>query len=267
MIANIGMNTVRHIQWCGAALQIFHLTLWRKNEDLLLEDIALDSLDKLVRALWQFTLPVAQLLNPGDHLTVRASRFAASFEVPVAGDTEIRRALHVMCANLNLSQPVVQAKHCCMQRLVAVQLWRGDKIFDPSILGPPQCVDMSQRQVAVVVIIQHDAERDKIVNLADISPALLQFAVDTRQVLLPGLNLRVDTRPLHFLLQRATYFINIGLPFAPLLFYSPCKPGILIWFQVREGQVFQFRLHQRHTQAPGQRSVYLHGLTGLILLL
>ena len=79
------------------------LAFGRKDENLLLEDVSLDGLDKFIGALRQFALPFAQLFNPGDHLMVGEPGFATPFHVPVAGDAVICGALHIMRANLNLS--------------------------------------------------------------------------------------------------------------------------------------------------------------------
>src|SRR5579875_1409121 len=69
VIADIRMNAIRQIERSRASWQVFDLTLGRKNENLLLEYISLDGLHKLIRVLWQAALPLAQLLNPGNHFT------------------------------------------------------------------------------------------------------------------------------------------------------------------------------------------------------
>src|SRR5690242_15513958 len=71
MITDIRMDTISHIQRSRAAWQIFDLTFRRKNKNLLLEEIILNGLVKLIGTLLrQFALPLAQLLNPGDHFTI-----------------------------------------------------------------------------------------------------------------------------------------------------------------------------------------------------
>src|SRR5581483_1170700 len=101
--------------------------------DLLLEDIAFYSFDKLVRVLRQLALPVAQLLDPGNHLAGREARASAFLHIPVAGDSAVRDTLHLMRANLNLRELVIQAKDRGMQGLIAIEFWRSDEILDAPI--------------------------------------------------------------------------------------------------------------------------------------
>ena len=76
-----------------------------------------------------------------------------------------------MRANLHLRQSILQAEYRCMQRLVSIQLGRGDKILDAPLFRPPETVDMAQSQVAVGGSIDQDTEGDQIVDLAQVGLA------------------------------------------------------------------------------------------------
>jgi len=56
-------------------------------------------------------------------------------------------------------------------------------------------------------------------NLADIAAVLLQFAIDARQMFLPGVNLGMYTGSIHFFLQNTTDFIAVGLLLESFLFH------------------------------------------------
>ena len=86
------------------------------------------------------------------------------FQVPGAGDAIIGGTLHIMRTNLNFRELVIQAENGCVQGLVAIQLRCGDKVFDATILRPPQSMDMAERQVAVLNRVNQDAEGDEVMD-------------------------------------------------------------------------------------------------------
>ncbi len=75
-------------------------------------------------------------------------------------------------------------------------------------------------------------------DLAQFAPALFQLAVDTGQVLLPGMHLGMDIGLVHLFLQRLADLIDSRLAFAPLRFHSACKFRIPFRLKVTERQVF-----------------------------
>ena len=77
----------------------------------------------------------------------------------------------------------------------------------------------------------------------------------------------MDASLVHLLLKRVTNRVDGGLPLASFLFNLTRKLRKLLRLQVTEGQVFQFRLHQRHSQAASQRRVDFPSLARLVLLL
>src|SRR6266487_2716652 len=106
-----------------------------------------------------------------------ASR-SALLQVPMAGYAIIRNTLHLMGANLDFRQLIIQAEDCRMQRLIAIQLGRSNKVFYPSIFRTPQRMDMPQSQIAIVNRVYQDTVGDEIMNLAELTTALLQFTID-----------------------------------------------------------------------------------------
>src|SRR5258708_1014047 len=97
--------------------------------------------------------------------------------------------LHLLRANLYLRQLIIQAEHRRMQRLVAIHLRRSDKVFDASILGTPQGMDMPQSQVAILHGVDQYTVGDQVMNLAEFFSTLLQLAIDAGEMFLPGMYL------------------------------------------------------------------------------
>ena len=126
---------------------------------------------------------------------------------------------------------------------------------------------MPQGQVAIVDRVHQNAIRHQVVYLAQLAAAVFQFPVNAGQVFLPGVHLGMYASLVHLLFKRLTNRVDGGLPLASFLFNLTRKLRKLLRLQVTEGQIFQFRLHQRHPQAASQRRVYFPRLARLVLLL
>src|SRR5579875_2944596 len=154
-----------------------------------------------------------------------------------------------------------------MQRLVTIELGSSYEVLDATIFGTPEGVDVTKREVAVLLGVDQNAEGDNIVNLAQLTSVLLQLAVNASQMLWPKRNFGRNTRALHLFIQRATDLIDIRLAAAQFLLHFAFETGIFFRLQVAEGEVFQFGLYQRHTEPTSQWSIDFHRFSRRVLLL
>ena len=120
-------------------------------------------------------LPVEELLAQQGHLLVEAlvarpaPRLAAAFFVlPVRGDAEVRRAVHLGRADLDLQRLAGRPDDFCVQGLVAVGLRFGDVVVEAARHGHPDLVDDAQRVVAVGDGGDDHAQGDQVVDLAQV---------------------------------------------------------------------------------------------------
>src|SRR5258707_15760427 len=102
-----------------------------------------------------------------------------------------------------------------MQRLVAIHLRRSDKVFDASIFGTPQGMDMPQSQVAILHGVDRSTVGDQVMNLAEFFPTLLQLAIHGRETFMPGMHLSCYARFLHLIAQGLAALLDTSLVPAP----------------------------------------------------
>ena len=110
---------------------------------------------------------------------------------PVRRDAEVRRAVHVARADLDLVQLLARAEHRRVQRLVAVRLRLRDVVLDALLHRRPPVVDHAERVVAVRHRVDEHADREQVVDLLVRPLALLHLLVDRPEVLRPARDLDV----------------------------------------------------------------------------
>src|SRR5437667_9260197 len=89
--------------------------------------------------------------------------------MPVHCHTIFCGLMHFMGAYLDLYELIVQTEDGCMQCAITIWLGIGDKIFDASIFGLPESMDVPKGNVTICWRLYQDAECDQIMNLIDIS--------------------------------------------------------------------------------------------------
>ena len=107
LVADVGVDAIREVQWRRTARHLFDLALWREDVDLVLKDVGLERVDELLRSARDVLLPVHQLTQPGD-LGVELLVLAQAFLVaPVRGHAVLGHLVHLVGASLDLERPTI----------------------------------------------------------------------------------------------------------------------------------------------------------------
>ena len=92
-VADVGVDPVREVERRRAGGQVLDVAAGREHEDLVLEDVELDSLDELGRVR-DVALPVHQLPEPGQLGVVLPIGLRALLVAPVRGDAHLADLVH-----------------------------------------------------------------------------------------------------------------------------------------------------------------------------
>ena len=199
------MDAEGEVEGGAAGGHVLEFALGRVGEDLVLEDVALDGLDVLLRA-GQVALPVDELAQPGEALGVAAvagveaagragAAGAALLVAPVGGDAELGFGVHVAGADLDLQRARGGPVDGGVQRLVAAGLGVADVVVEFAGDGPPEAMDDAEHLVALVEPVDEDAHGEQVVDLAEAlaeGGVLLDLLVDGVDVLDAPADVGVD---------------------------------------------------------------------------
>ncbi len=175
------MDLISQVQHRRALGQIQHVALGRVNEDLLLEEIALDGGDQRDRIGAELLIQLGDLRDPADQLAHpfrRAAVYVLAARRPLQPerrDAMLGGAMHLMGADVYLGQAPLQRKDHGVEGLVAVGLGSGDVVA--VAVGAPKRVDDGERAVAVVRGRQQDAESEQIVEQGNVGAVLVGLTV------------------------------------------------------------------------------------------
>ena len=98
---------------------------------------------------------------------------AAFFILPVRGDPDFGRAVHLPGANLHFQRLAMRAEHLGMQRLVHIRLRFGDIVGEHIRQRQPHAVHLPEHGVAGLYRIDDHADRFQVEDLAEIhAPAI-----------------------------------------------------------------------------------------------
>ena len=138
MVAHLGVHGIGEVEGRGAAPQAHDLPLGREDEDLVLEEIRAQILEKLtclphvlvsdpVQAPTYLVYPRVDALVIVTHLPIR---IAGPLVEPVGGYAVLGRVVHLVGTDLYLDGMGPQAYDRRVQGLVAVSLWRRDVVLE-----------------------------------------------------------------------------------------------------------------------------------------
>ena len=251
------MHAVGEVDRRRPLRQIDHLALRRDDVERLVERRLLVMTDP-VGAVGDFVLPGQQLAQPGDLLVVfvLVRPLAAFLVAPVRGDTQFGVLVHVPGADLDFQAAPVRAAHRRVQRTVVVALGIGDVVVEFPGDRRPQVVHDAERRIAVLEVVDDDAQGADVVDLRELDILLPHLAPDAVDVLRPPVNLGVvDTDRLQFRTYAGDGIADELFALAALLVEHPGDFLVDVRVQETEGEVFQFPLQFPDAEAVGQRRV------------
>ncbi len=125
-VADVGVHRVGEVERRRTRRERLDLALGREDVDLVVVEVELQALHELLRARG-LRLPLHEVANPVLRLPVRgglllAAGLAARLVHRVRRDTELRRAVHVDRAHLDLERLAARPDHRLLQRKVSVHI-------------------------------------------------------------------------------------------------------------------------------------------------
>ena len=136
--------------------------------------IALDELGRV----GDVALPVHELAQPGELGVVLAVGLGAFLVAPVGGDADLADLVHRVGPDLDLERLAVEGDDRGVERLVEVVLGDRDVVVELARDRPPERVDHAERRVAVADLVDEDADRVDVVDLAELGALALHLFLD-----------------------------------------------------------------------------------------
>ena len=260
-VAHVGVDAVGEVERARARRQVLDLAARREDEDLVLEDVELEALHEL-RGVGHLPLPVHELAHPGQLGVVVAVDARAFLVAPVGGDAHLRDAVHGVGPDLDLERLAVEGHHRGVEALVAVALGHGDVVVELAGDGPPQRVHDAERGVAVLELVDQDADGVHVVDLAELGALALHLLGDAGDVLGPAGQLGLDAGRAERLAKDRHGPLDVALAGAAARLELGRQLAVLGRLQDLEGEVLQLPLDLPDAQALGQRGVDLLRLAG-----
>ena len=147
------------------------------------EQVDLHHVEELVGVV-ELLLALHQLAQPVELRLVARAAPALVLVLPVGGDAELGVPVHLLGADLHLHALAVGADHRRVERLVAVGLRQRDVVLEAARHRRPGRVHDAERRVAgLAAALEHDAERDHVVDVVEGDALGLHLVVDRGQLL------------------------------------------------------------------------------------
>ena len=129
-----------------------------------------------------------------------------------------------------------------MQGLVVIGLRHGDVVLEAVRQWLPQAVDDTQDAVAVLDVVDDDADGEEVIDLAQVAVIFLHLFINAVKMLGPAVDFAVDVGFVEGLLEDVDGFVDDFFADVALLLHLVDEVVVLVRFEVAEGQIFQFPL-------------------------
>src|SRR3989344_1612074 len=95
------------------------------------------------------------------------------------GDTKLRLFVHLFRADLQFENGAVMRNDCRVERLIAVRLWKCDKVLDALGKRPPELMYDAKRAVAFFNRRHNNANSEQVVDGVDVPVAASELVEET----------------------------------------------------------------------------------------
>ena len=166
-VAEFSVDTKGEVQGSGARGHILEFATGRIDEDLVLENVSLEGFNELAGDR-KFTLPVDQLLEPGEVFALaRAGGGDAVLVPPVRCYSEFGFGIHVARPDLDLKRPRTGPIDSGVEGAVAAGFGVSDVVVELAGERPPEAMDDTESVVAVFRFVDDHTDGEQIVDLAE----------------------------------------------------------------------------------------------------
>ncbi len=259
-VADIGVDGVGEVDRRGTGRQLADLALRREDVDGVLVEVGAEGVHELTR--------VARVLLPLHHVPdprrgVLAGRLV--LVEPVRRDAELRDAVHLGSADLDLERVTAGPDHGGVEGLIPVELGHRDVVLEPARHRLPQRVDDADGAVAVLHRVHDHAQCREVVDLVELLALDGHLLVDGVDVLRPSGDLDGhDADVLELAIEERSRVGDHGVAVGAALVDELLDLGVAAGMERGEGEVLEFRLERVDTEAVRERCVDLEGLARLL---
>src|SRR5919112_341961 len=256
-VADLGVYVVGEVYGRRGAGKANHITVGRKDEDLIGDELALQRLHE-VAGVGRLLLPLHHTLEPGQavHLAVRETVLVH----PVRRDAVLRRRVHLRVPDLDLQELPFVGHDRRVQRLVHVELGHSYVVLEAARDRLPDRMYDAEGAVAVAHVVDDDPETGEVVDLVELLVAPDHFVVDGVEVLDPPVNFRLYPRlpqvPEELGRCPVDKRLPVPAPGGDEVLYLLVAPGV----EGGEGEVLEFPLYGVDPQPVREGGVDLQGL-------
>ena len=254
------MDRVGEVDRRRTGHQVDDLAGGREDEDLVGEEIELHGIQELV-GIREFLLPLDQLAKPVELRVVALGADPALLVFPVRRDPHLGIAMHLAGPDLDLHPLAELADHGRMEGAVAVRLRQGDVVLEPVRHRRPHRVNLPEHRITVFdLLIDDDAEPDRVVDLLDLEILALHLRVDGGDVLQAAEDLGRDVDLGELGRDHPDHVLDVGLALVPGDVQLRLELRRRVGLQAPERVILELLLHPVHAEPVGERHVDVHRL-------
>ena len=241
-MADVGVDAVGKVDGDRTLGQVDDVAPRRKNEDFVGKGVELQGVDEFFRIAR--VLPFQEVAQPAHFFieSVLVGRLVAFFITPMGGDAVFGDAVHFPGADLDFYRLPSRPDDCRVQGLVVIGLRHGDVVLEAVRQWLPQAVDDTQDAVAVLDVVDDDADGEEVIDLAQVAVIFLHLFINAVKMLGPAVDFAVDVGFVEGLLEDVDGFVDDFFADVALLLHLVDEVVVLVRFEVAEGQIFQFPL-------------------------
>ena len=260
------MDMEGKVQRRGAFGQFLDVAGWRVNVNFVMEEIHFQGVHELLGTGF-VTLTFENFIEPGELGQVLAVDSSVLLVQPVGRDAVLGLPVHLLRADLDLDALRVRAYDGGVQALVAVGLGHGDVVLEAALYGFPLLVHKTEHGVAVLHVLDDDAEGHDVVHLVQGEGLCEHLFVDAVLVFDAAVHLTSQSVGRQEILKHGDGLFD-ELLLDDLVILQPLGDlAVHVRPQILEAQILEITHDVVEAEAVGQGSIDVHGLLGDALLL
>ena len=251
-VADVGMDAVGEVDGNSPLGQVDDVAPRRKNEDFVGKSIELKGIDKFLGIAR--ILPFQEVAQPA-HLFIESILIGcliAFFITPMSSNTVFGNAVHFPSTDLDFDGLPSRPDDRRVQGLIVIGLRHGDVVLEAVRQGLPQAVDDAQDAIAVLDVVDDDADGEKVIDLAQVAVIFLHLLINAVKMLGPAVDFAMDMGFVEGFLEDVDGFVDDFFADVALLLHLVDEVIVFIRFEIAEGQIFQFPFDIEDPQAVGQ---------------
>ena len=259
-VADGGMNAIGKVNRCSTERQADGVATRRKDKHFIRKQINLDVFDKVLS--FCILLCLQQLPNPRIRL-LAAALLQVLLILPMRRNAVFCHLVHFFRADLYFKRHTGTADNRCVQRAIAVRLWRRNIVFKTSRNRFVQIVYIAQHIVTVRHRLYDDTNGANVINLIDALVLFEHLAINAVNMLYTGRNRIFDAALVQLSINGLFDAVEHFFQLRTLTLQTIHNFLVSDRIEIFQRQILQLPFDALHAQAVCNRRINLHGLQRL----